>query len=405
MNSLKLCKPTGEPLVVYVDATGTVIMKNPDGTIYTGAVENCCCGATSALGAVSGTYINGTDVRLGTNPYLENVLLDGADSFNTLFDNQTRYTVRTGSAATTAQGWFDMFPTASLPIHLRQTSTIAPTNFGEIAIDDSDSSWFRHWKGADRAGFDIGNTTKAVMFTDTGGVVDTFKIENGDHFIEGLPTTTDVTHYVAIDPLTKIISEQAVLPAENLAKEVIVDLNGDDLTAQVGTRHLPFQTIQAAIDAATSGGTIVIKPGLHNITSTINVNKGLTFVIEGGAKVIGSVGTLVFDVTAPELVKFIGNGIIVATGDARGIYATALSSNIVLEDIGLKGDRDLVAINGTSYFQNVRLEMTNTGLSTVTVSIVSGSPTLQVMNVVATHAVQPVTLVGSVLTNPSFKVV
>lgn len=56
-----------------------------------------------------------------------------------------------------------------------------------------------------------------------------------------------------------------------------VSTDGDDTAAQKGRMHSPYETISAAVAAATAGDTIHVLSGTYNLSTSINIDKSVTF--------------------------------------------------------------------------------------------------------------------------------
>lgn len=67
---------------------------------------------------------------------------------------------------------------------------------------------------------------------------------------------------------------QDALSIGKAGSQIYVDVNGNDATAEIGNVNFPFATIQEALNAASSGETVVVRSGVYDeiITLPDNVN-------------------------------------------------------------------------------------------------------------------------------------
>lgn len=92
---------------------------------------------------------------------------------------------------------------------------------------------------------------------------------------------------------------------------VYVDaLYGNDSTGLRGYKNLPFQTIVAAVTAASNGDTIHVRPGTYNEIDLIGAKTSINFHFELGAKVIytGAGTDAIFDATGCTTLRVTGYG-------------------------------------------------------------------------------------------------
>jgi len=79
----------------------------------------------------------------------------------------------------------------------------------------------------------------------------------------------------------------------NVASRVFVNSNGNDNTAQRESLSLPFETLEAAINAASIGDTIEVYPGLYEVNGnlfkdaiTLNFYKGAFVELHGSGRIV-----------------------------------------------------------------------------------------------------------------------
>lgn len=153
--------------------------------------------------------------------------------------------------------------------------------------------------------------------------------------------------------ITKIEAGQVVSPQNYL----YVSKNGND--GNIGSADKPFLTVQAAINAASSGTTIFIFPGTYSENITFKAGVNLTSSIKFGISIVGnhianftgtviisniffsstSGDTLTFSGANAQNLQFLGSSIYSTDGDAIHWSNTNAASKIYLED-------------GTSYVSN-----------------------------------------------------
>ena len=97
-----------------------------------------------------------------------------------------------------------------------------------------------------------------------------------------------------------------------------------------------FDTIQAAVTAAASGDTILVKAGIHTVTSQLIINKDLTIVGE--------------DETTTIIVPGFNTA---STGDARGLFLVNNNANVNISNITIDG-------TGFDVYQTFRVNSANT---------------------------------------------
>ena len=115
----------------------------------------------------------------------------------------------------------------------------------------------------------------------------------------------------------------------SLSKSLFVDLNGDDSTAIKGSVDNPYKTLLAARNAATSGDTIFVFPGLY--TENTNCAKNLVdWYFYDGAVIKPSItGTSIFNTNSLGAVKFgvYGKGTFISFGVWSNDTTTFVISN------------------------------------------------------------------------------
>lgn len=362
-------------------------------------------GGGSVTGAASGTYISGGNVRLGTNPLLEDVVINGQDLYATTFDRQRVFSAYTGSASTPAKNRFTMGSgLLTSPNVLRQEVTSTPTTYGEVTAGTTSGSHLISSVGGYWTGLVTIGNNYLTLGQGLNGL--SLHMDNNGMTLEGIPVVANtVQPYTLTLTASDKVEKRAYVFEENIIREVIVSTTPyAPYLAMNGSRHRPYGNIAQAVNAAVAGDTIVITAGLHTVTTAVIVDKALTFHLQPGATVYG-VGamTAVFDVIlSTGVVKFVGSGKINTTGNIKCIKMSN-GGGLILENISMVGDRDLVGLSGPAYFQNVRLEMTGTTYTPYSVTTVSGTPTIQALNVAATHAPQPTTTIEAFTVNAGLK--
>ncbi len=66
-------------------------------------------------------------------------------------------------------------------------------------------------------------------------------------------------------------SQLTGIPGTNLTQSIFVTQNGNDTTAVVGNMSKPFATLESASQAATTGSTIFVYPGMYTVEASYNL--------------------------------------------------------------------------------------------------------------------------------------
>lgn len=120
----------------------------------------------------------------------------------------------------------------------------------------------------------------------------------------------------------------------DVANTLFVDItNGNNSTAQVGRQDLPYATLGAARTAASSGDTIVVRPGTYSGTNLLK--DGVNWVFEGVGTVTGS--------------------------DIWSDLGSAVTSKIFAPGWTFAGTSETVNITGQSFVDIVFDEITSSG--------------------------------------------
>ena len=84
----------------------------------------------------------------------------------------------------------------------------------------------------------------------------------------------------------------------NLTQSVFVTQNGDDTTGTIGNMSKPFATLESASQAATTGSTIFVYPGLYTVEANFNLAKpGVDYYFHPNTTVSKSTAGDMFDLT------------------------------------------------------------------------------------------------------------
>ena len=136
------------------------------------------------------------------------------------------------------------------------------------------------------------------------------------------------------------------------AQTLFVDPNGDDSTALEGRLDMPWQTIKAAINYAESnlliGYTVWVFPGdyLEPKEWTIEYSQNLTIKLNGGVRVIFSIGTGISAITINSSCSIMGDDRAIyndGTGNS-GAIITADSNGNKIESMFSIGGKDSISV-------------------------------------------------------------
>lgn len=191
----------------------------------------------------------------------------------------------------------------------------------------------------------------------------------------------DCTTNAWTDP---IISNRAT----HFANTLYVDNSdfADDITAVKGSNTCVYKTIQGALNNALDGDTVVVMPGIYELTEPIELDGltgGLTLTVSPGAFIVGVNGDFVITDNGTYIGKFTING----GGTIQGYYSGGLisvtntdpTSSLYISNI------DLVNKDGDGIITEVNTYLNNVGFYDVDVSnksiISTGSAIVQCRNV------------------------
>lgn len=183
---------------------------------------------------------------------------------------------------------------------------------------------------------------------------------------------------------TPILVSKVTTFANTLFVDISTDSN--DLTAVKGSTTCTFETIQAALDAASDGDTIVVMPGIHDIAAPIDLSAltgALTIDVRPGAFIRAADSNAVID----DGGTYIGKLIITGGGTIQGKNGSGLilisntypTSSLHISNVNIVNeDGNGVATEVDSYFSSVNIyDAIGNGKSIVT----AGSAYIQTLNV------------------------
>lgn len=151
------------------------------------------------------------------------------------------------------------------------------------------------------------------------------------------------------------------IPTGNL---VWVDrVNGNDLIALRGRMDRPFLTLTAAKNAAVSGDTILVAPGVY--TDADLAKDGVNWHFLTGASVVNSSGgsVAIFDIAATMSFKVTGQGEFSSTSNRRTIRISGGSPTVSFQCAKLSAESFVVEIysSGNVTIKATQIQATSTG--------------------------------------------
>ena len=198
--------------------------------------------------------------------------------------------------------------------------------------------------------------TKVNGSTDTQGINDTFVLVNGDWVgywgpVNGFPLTDpyDATSTFTIEmnnTTAPLVNYDMTVELVDFTPEpdIILATATDSFSLSADTLHVgkgdeQFTTIQAAVDAASAGDTIVVPEGTYSITDGLVINTaGVTIILEDGVIIQNNSPCFVVNADYTKITTgSIGGATCIPTGGSNGIDVAANLTNIIIEGLEING--------------------------------------------------------------------
>jgi hypothetical protein len=147
--------------------------------------------------------------------------------------------------------------------------------------------------------------------------------------------------------MTQLAMTGARVPEPSLGNELYVNgAIGDDLFAQRGRPDLPYQTVYAALQNATTNDTVRVAPGVYSETPfRITLPPGLK-LIGGGRRVtriVGGLGAGNLNLSSSNVLSSFSTDFVISLGGYAWTYpAYGAATNTLLENIEAYGIGDVI---------------------------------------------------------------
>lgn len=127
----------------------------------------------------------------------------------------------------------------------------------------------------------------------------------------------------------------------NISRVLFVDPNGNDLTGSKGNISKPYQTIEAAWSAATTGDTIHVFPGDYTVTTNL-AKDAVTYYFEEGAIVRKSASGDIFNYDNSAIyvndINILGYGRFYKTTTSDAVFRMGGNTSLDVENINIEFD-------------------------------------------------------------------
>ena len=183
-----------------------------------------------------------------------------------------------------------------------------------------------------------------------GSSLDDLKDVNGWQAI-GVPGPGPSAVSYAVNLVTNFLTQLSIagarVPGPSLGNELYVNgAIGDDLFAQRGRPDLPYQTVYAALQNATTNDTVRVAPGVYSETPfRITLPPGLK-LIGGGRRVtriVGGLGAGNLNLSSSNVLSSFSTDFVISLGGYAWTYPTyGAATNTLLENIEAYGIGDVV---------------------------------------------------------------
>jgi hypothetical protein len=213
----------------------------------------------------------------------------------------------------------------------------------------------------------ITDANSSVLY---GSVCDDVTAANGWTTVSGTAPRPSAITYVT-HPVTNFVTQLAVsgaaVPSPSLGNELYVNAAiGNDLFAQRGRPDLPYATVYAALQAASTGDVVEVASGVYNETP-------FRLTLPPGVKLIGSgkrvtciyghpaaTGDADLDLSTDNVLSSFSTDFVISLGGYNRTYPLyGATTNALLESIEATGVGDVVYANWWQSFRAVNCDFTS----------------------------------------------
>jgi hypothetical protein len=281
---------------------------------------------TANLGSATNPTIYGSLTLAGPT----NVALYATNNYVVTTPPNTNLILVSGAGTAAANGAYTLESTVPALLYAN------PSGLKLVYLPD-DPSWV--WQ--------ITNSAGALLY---GSQADDFTMAGAWGVVSGAAPKPSAVAY-GVNFVTNYITQLAIqganVPGPALGNELYVNAAiGNDIFARRGRPDLPYQTVRAALQAATTNDTVRVAPGIYHETFNMTLRPGLK-LMGAGKRVTclygSEAGFANLDLSSSNILSGFSTDFVMSLGGyAFTVPAYGAATNVLLENIEAYGGSDVV---------------------------------------------------------------